>query len=60
MKTFLKEESEGFKGVCMVEGLGEERVEMLVLHRARVEKAERTTWKVSRDKVRFVSYAGVL
>ena len=31
------------------------RGEMLVLHRARDEKDEWTTWRGSRDEVRFIS-----
>ena len=41
-EEFLKGRGRGFQGVW----LREERVEMLVLHGTRDEKAERTTWRV--------------
>ena len=46
----------GSIGVCFEE----ERVGMFVLHRTWDEKAEWTTWRVSRDEARFVSDAGVV
>ena len=58
MKNFLKEEAEGFRGEWLrgrkCRGVGPSE------HRKREDKAERATWRVGRDKVRFVRDAEVV